>query len=167
MIDISRLSRQFKVRELIEDDIDAILKVYKENDLFFQYCKASPTKAQVLDDMLLTPPGMNRSSKYYVGFYSDNELIAIMDLIDGYPKPEIAYIGLFMINMAFQGKQIGSAIIHETEEYLNSIGIKKIRLAINNGNPQSSHFWKKNGYVIIREVDKEGWGKLLEAEKSI
>ena len=67
MIEVSRLSKKYKVRELIEDDIDSILKIYKENDLFFQYCKASPTKAQVLDDMLLTPPGMNRSSKYYVG----------------------------------------------------------------------------------------------------
>ena len=40
-------------------------------------------------------------------------------------------------------------------------------LELYKGNPQSSHFWSKNGYRVIREVDKDGWGILLEAEKRL
>ena len=51
-------------------------------------------------------------------------------------------------------------------KYLETIGIRSVRLAINKGNPQSTHFWKKNGYSILREVYKDGGGLLLEAEKT-
>ena len=167
MIDISKLSRQYEVRVLGEADVDTIIELYKENTLFYQYCEAKPGKKQVLEDMYITPPKTDLSSKYYIGFFRDDELIAVIDLIDGYPESEIAYIGLFMVKLSYQGKQIGSTIIHEAEDHLKETGIRTVRLAINKGNPQSSHFWEKNWYCIIREVNKEGWGTLLEAEKSI
>ncbi|MDO5139589.1 MAG: GNAT family N-acetyltransferase, partial [Oscillospiraceae bacterium] len=105
------------------------------------------------------------SSKNYIGFFQDVELVAVMDLVDVYPKQEIAYIGLFMVDMRWQGQNIGSAIIREVENYLKKVGIQSFRLAINKGNPQSTHFWTKNGYIVIREVNKDGKGSLLEAEK--
>ena len=32
-----------------------------------------------------------------------------------------------------------------------SIGKTAVRLEIDQGNPQSTHFWKKNGFMIITE----------------
>ena len=89
-----------------------------------------------------------------------------MDLVDGYPKADIAYIGFFMMNLKFQGKKIGSAIVSEVIDYLKLIGKTSVRLAIDKGNPQSTHFWKKNGFEIISEADVNGWMKLV-AEKII
>jgi RimJ/RimL family protein N-acetyltransferase len=101
-----------------------------------------------------------------VGFYEDKALVAVMDLIDGYPNADIAYIGFFMMNPIYQGNQIGTAIISEVIDYLRSIGKKAVRLAIDKGNPQSTHFWKKNGFEIISEADVNGWTKLV-AEKQL
>ena len=120
----------------------------------------------VSDKMRNTPPGITLSDKYFFGFFEGQELIAVMDLIDGYPKPENAYIGFFMMNQEYQGQQIGSAIIGETTDYLRKTGKTAIRLAIDKGNPQSSHFWKKNGFKVISEVDVNGWTKLV-AEKPL
>ena len=61
---------------------------------------------------------------------------------------------------------MGTSIIDEVTEYLRSKGKTAVRLAIDKGNPQSTHFWKKNGFEILSEVDKEGWTKLV-AEKSL
>ena len=36
MIDITKLSRQYEVRTLGDSDIDAILDLYKDNQLFYQ-----------------------------------------------------------------------------------------------------------------------------------
>jgi hypothetical protein len=47
---------------------------------------------------------------------------------------------------------------------LKSIGKTSVRLAIDKGNPQSTHFWKKNGFEIISEADVNGRTKLV-AEK--
>ena len=164
MIIVSELSKQYEVRDLTERDVDQVLELYQRNALFFQYTDACPTREQVLDDMKVTPSDIDASDKYFVGFFDNRTLVTVMDLVDGYPEPEIAFIGLFMMNHDYQGKEIGTAIINETMTYLRTIGKKAIRLAIDKGNPQSTHFWQKNGFEIIAEVDVDGWPKLV-AEK--
>ena len=71
-----------------------------------------------------------------------------------------------MMNKQLQGKQIGTAIIQELIAYLKMIGKTSIRLAIDKENPQSTQFWKKNGFFIIKEVDRNGW-TILIAEKAL
>lgn len=166
MIDISKINRKYMTRILTDFDIDEILKLCEQNTLFYKYTEAKPAREDILKDMTATPPGIEHSDKYYFGFFDDSELVAVMDLIDGFPKPEIAYIGFFMMNPKYQGKQIGTAIVGEVSDYLQSIGKTAVRLAIDKGNPQSSHFWKKNGFEVISEADVNGWTKLV-AEKSL
>lgn len=166
MIDISMLSSRFDVRRLDDADAAAILALCQENSQFYQYCEAEPTMEQVLRDLHITPPGTDLSSKYYVGFYQGDTLIAVMDLIDGYPDEDVAFIGFFMMKKALQGRGIGAAIICEAAAYLKSAGKRFIRLAIDKENPQSTHFWQKNGFLILKEVDRDGW-TLLVAEKTL
>ena len=166
MIDISKLSSRFGVRKMDENDVDVILELCRRNTQFYKYCEAEPTKEQVLSDLQITPPGIEISDKYYLGFYDDDVLIAVMDLIDGYPKKETAYIGFFMMNKDHQGRQIGSTIIDETAKHLKSIGKTSIRLAIDKDNPQSNNFWKKNGFAVVKEVDRNG-RTILVAEKPL
>ncbi len=165
MIDIKKLSSHYNTRALDEADADMILEVCQQNALFYEYTEAQPTGEQIQNDMKLTPPGIDPSAKYFVGFFNDQDLVAVMDLIDGYPKPRIAYIGFFMMNRKYQGKQIGTEIIGGVTAYLTTIGKTAVRLAIDKGNPQSTHFWKKNGFEIISEAEINGWTKLV-AERS-
>ena len=166
MIDITRLSRQYTVRELGEADADAILRLCRANAQYYEYCRAEPTMEQVLSDLHVAPPGVDRSDKHYVGFYDGDMLVAVMDLIDGYPEPDMAYIGFFMMNRALQGAGVGSAVIGEAAVCLKSAGKRAIRLAIAKDNPQAAHFWNKNGFLVIREVDMGGWTALV-AEKTL
>ena len=165
-IDIARLSGHYAVRKLDESDADSILALCKENPQFYKYCEAKPTKEQVLGDLRITPPGIALSDKYYVGFFCGHVLVAVMDLIDGYPTPDTAYIGFFMLRRSLQGRQIGSAIIGEASAYLKSAGKTAIRLAIDKKNPQSTHFWQKNGFQTVKEVDRNGW-PMLVAQKTL
>lgn len=165
MIDISNLSKRYSVRILEEADVEMHVEICRQNTVFYEYTEARPTGENIIDGMKATPPGITMADKYYFGFFDDQELVAIMDLIDGYPKLEIAYIGFFMMNPKYQGKQIGTAIISEVIDYLQSIGKTAVRLAIDKGNPQSSHFWKKNGFEVISEADVNGWTKLVAEKK--
>lgn len=166
MIDIVRLSSHYEVRAMTDSDADIILDLCRQNTLFYEYTEARPTRDEIQTSMRITPPGIDLSDKYFIGFFEGENLVAIMDLIDGYPKPDIAYIGFFMMDRRYQGKQIGSAIVGETADYLRRIGKTAIRLAIDKGNPQSSHFWKKNGFETVSEADVNGWTKLV-AERSL
>ncbi len=165
MIDISKLSKSYSIRIMDESDVEMLVEICKQNPIFYEYTEARPTEENILDDMKSTPPGIDMSDKYYFGFFNGQELVAIMDLIDGYPKSEIAYIGFFMMNLQYQGKQVGSAIVGEVVGYLQSIGKTAVRLAIDKGNLQSTHFWKKNGFKVISEADVNGWTKLVAERK--
>ena len=157
------LSNQYIIRRLNDSDTDDILDFCQKNTMYYQYCGAEISKDQVLNDLHITPPGVDIADKYYVGFFNGEEMVAVLDLIDGYPEPAIGYIGFFMMNPSYQGKQIGTAIIDETAAYLKSIGMSEIRLAIDKENPQSNHFWKKNGFEVLGEVEDEGMVKLVAA----
>lgn len=166
MIELSKISRTYDVRRLDDSDVDIILSLCQKNTQFYEFCEAEPTREQVLNDLHITPPGIGMADKYYIGFYKDETLIAIMDLIDGYPEAAIAFIGVFMMNKDLQGHGTGTEIIRETAAYLKSAGKTSIRLAIDKANPQSTHFWKKNGFLMIKEVDRNGW-TVLVAEKRL
>ena len=166
MIDITMLSNQYSVRRLDDSDADGILDFCRKNTLYYQYCGAETSKELVLNDLHITPPGVDMADKYYVGFFNDEEMVAVLDLIDGYPEPDIGYIGFFMMNAALQGKQIGSAIIQDVCSYLKQIGKTAIRLGIAKDNPQANHFWKKNSFTVIKEVERDGW-TILVAEKKL
>ncbi len=66
-----------------------------------------------------------------------------MDLILDYPLEGICFIGLFMMNLNYQNKGVGSKIIKECMEHLQILGFNKIRLGVDKNNSQSNAFWKK------------------------
>lgn len=163
MFDINKFSNQYSVRFLKENDIDLVIGICSGNPLFYEYTIARPTKENLLEDMRLTPPGIDLKDKYYVGYFDNETLVAVLDLIDGWPSKEVAYIGFFMMNHSYQGKNIGSSIIKELSIYLKSLNVKYLRLAVDDGNPQSLHFWHKNGFELVKSVTtNEGIKHVLE-----
>ncbi len=166
MIDIAKLSRRYAVRRMGADDADAILAFCLENDQFYRYCGEGPTKERVLEDLSLTPPGVDLSDKHYVAFFDGEMLAAILDLIDGYPDEATAYIGFFMMNKALQGRGIGTGIIGEVCAHLKETGKTAVRLAVAEDNPQARHFWRKNGFRVLRKAPMDGWTALV-AEREV
>ena len=166
MFDIAKLSSRYAVRLMNDSDADDILDFCRQNTQYYQYCGKQPSKELILNDLHLTPPGIDMSSKYYVGFYDNHVLVAIMDLISGYPRGDSGFIGFFMMNKQLQGAQIGSGIIREVCQYLKKIGITTVRLGVVKEIQQSNHFWKKNGFLVIKEVEQDE-GAILVMEKTL
>ena len=119
-----------------------------------------------MNDLHITPPGVDIKDKYYVGFFREGELVAVMDLIDGYPEQDICFIGFFMMNAALQGRQIGSGIISDVCAYFKQLGKTAVRLGIAEDNPQANRFWSRNGFVAIDRKPMDGW-TVVVAEKRL
>ena len=81
----------------------------------------------------------------------DGETLVVL----GYPKDDVVMLGLFMMNVDYQGKGIGSKIIDECANYLKRLGYKKIRIGVDKENPQSNHFWLKNNFKKVEEQNQE------------
>ena len=145
-MNIAELSLQYAVRKLTVEDVDCIYELSAENPMYYEYCPPFVTKESILADMKALPPGMTYKDKFYIGFFQNEKLVAVMDLILHYPDAHTAFIGLFMVSGAAQGKGIGSGIVNECFRYIGSQGYHFIRLGYVKGNLQSESFWKKNGF---------------------
>lgn len=159
-----KFSSKYSVRLLDAADSPAIYALCSENDQFYAWCAQPLSMESIQSDLTITPPGKSREDKYYAGFFDGDRLCAVLDLIDGYPDEQTAFIGFFMMAKELQGAGRGSAIIAELCGYLARTGFSCVRLGINKGNPQSTHFWEKNGFVPIKEVVQEE-GTIILAQK--
>lgn len=165
-IEINQLSHKYAVRKMYKKDIPCIYEMCLNNQQYYQYCGKQPSMELIESDLEITPPGFPFSHKYYIGFFCKDVLIAVLDLYDGFPEKDYAYIGFFMMNFDFQGKGIGSEIISDVTEYLKKNNYRVVRLGIDKDNPQSTHFWKKNQFEVIKEV-KQDEGTILVAERKL
>lgn len=148
-MDIRLLSKKYSVRKLDISDVNTIYDMSCKNEIYYKFHPPFVTKESIVEDMKALPPNKDYSDKYYIGFFDSDTLVAIMDLILGYPTNEISFIGLFMINIDYQNKGVGSSIIRDVCYYLKQLSYKKIRIGVDKENPQSNSFWKKNGFNII------------------
>ena len=182
---IQNLSTRLLVRRLGKADLDAMLALCAGNPLFYQYHPPLATHADLLADLSALPPGKTPADKFFVGFFAPEEgaapaghilgktaarpgqLVAMMDLILGYPRPGTAFIGLFMVGGALQGCGLGSGIISECIAALAACGFDTVRLGVDEGNPQSAAFWAKNGFVPTGERTPWEHGAYLPMERQL
>ena len=121
----------------------------------------------ILEDMEALPPNKGYEDKYYIGFFQDDILVAVMDLIEHYPQHGTALLGFFAMNANLQGQGIGTAIISDSVTYLAQVGFKKVRLGIDKGNPQSKAFWLKNGFAFTGEEYESDGSTILVMERKL
>lgn len=152
-MDIQALSKVYKVTKLEEADIPAVYELCQGNPLYYKHCPPAVSMESIRKDMNALPDNKTPADKYYVGFWKENELIAVMDLITEYPDRETAFIGFFMVDAKFQGNGIGSEIIEEACGCLQK-RFSNIRLGYVKGNMQSEHFWTKNGFLPTGKISK-------------
>ena len=147
IMDISLLSRRYFVKKLNESDAANVYELCRRNTLYYQYCPPFVSEQSIIEDMNALPPNKDFCDKYYLGYYNEQKLIAVMDLIMDYPDESIAFIGFFMTDVSVQNAGFGSEIIDELCRKLMEAGVKSIRLGWVKGNPQAESFWHKNKFV--------------------
>ena len=166
-MEAKHLSSRYYIRDLFPVDADTIYEVLKNNTIFYKYHPPMVTVESILEDMEALPPNKGYEDKHYIGFFREDTLVAVMDLIEHYPQHGTALLGFFAMNSNLQGQGIGTAIISESITYLAQLGFENVRLGIDKGNPQSKAFWLKNGFTFTGEEYKGDGSTILVMERRL
>ena len=130
-MEVTQLSKTYNVRCLQDADIERICTLCSGNPQYYRYHPPAATADSIREDMRALPPGREPQDKYYVGYFAgDGTLLAVMDLILGYPQEKTALIGFFMVSAVRQGTGLGSALVGEASAYLRAQGYTTLRLGI-------------------------------------
>lgn len=92
------------------------------------------------------PPGP--CTKELLGVVVEEQVVGLVDLLRGYPTPDVGFIGLLALDPAVRGRGLGrqaEALI------LKRLDTAKVRLAVNFINPRGKAFWESCGYRVIAE----------------
>jgi ribosomal protein S18 acetylase RimI-like enzyme len=140
----------FEVRTITQDDLDAVLDVYRQCEDFLALGpERTASMAMVLKDIEIS----QSEGGVFCGVYAmDGRMIGVVDFVPSNFEgdPHIAFISLLMISPSFRKQGIGTTIVELIEnEIRKDAQVTAILSAVQVNNPQALQFWKKNGYRIV------------------
>lgn len=157
-LEINELSSIYRVNQLEVKDIPEILSLCKGNPLYYKYYKPEASAESIENDLYALPPGKTLEDKYFVGLYDGQQMVAVLDLIVGYPNIKSAYIGWFMVHKEYQGDGLGTRLVCEIIDYLAEKKFRDVQLCYVKGNEQAETFWLKNKFTPIdEEVERQDY----------
>lgn len=164
---IKKLSTCYNIRVLNDNDVPSIYNLCKHNTTYYKYCPPFVTMESIRKDMAALPPRKSIEDKYYIGYFDNDKLIAVLDLILKFPDEKTAFVGFFMLDVSIQRKGIGTYIINELSTYLHALDYAHIRLGWVDGNKQAEYFWRKNGFHETGVISKTELYVIIYAQKDI
>jgi ribosomal protein S18 acetylase RimI-like enzyme len=140
----------FEVRTITQDDLDAVLDVYRQCEDFLALGpEPTASMTMVLKDIEIS----HREGGVFCGIYTeDGRMIGVVDFVPGNFEgdPHIAFLSLLMIAPSFRKQGIGRTIVELIENQIRKDAqVTAILSAVQVNSPQALQFWQKNGYRIV------------------
>ena len=180
-LEIQAFSTQYDVRRITEADITDVYLLAKANRRFYEALHTRPTVEGLTEVISNLPEGAGAEGKHFVGFYAEEgaggagavggseagDLVAIMDLICGYPGEQDVFIGWFMVDADLQGQGIGSGIFADVRAALSAQGYTRVSLQCPQEHPEAVAFWQAQGFTTVGDVITSGEYPVIEMERAL
>jgi ribosomal protein S18 acetylase RimI-like enzyme len=100
------------------------------------------------------PPGVEPAQKHLIGFKRGDEIVAIVDLLEGFPRNAEWYVGLLLLAPTERARGLGTAVWNAMESWLGAAGGRHIRLIVQEQNPAAAQFWRSRGFTASGKVEQ-------------
>ena len=150
-LSIEALSSEFEAREVSGSAVTDVQLLARSNRRYWREIGEKPTMPHLTAIIEDVPEGAE--AKHFVGFYNeDNELVAIMDLILGYPEHASALIRWFMVAAEWQRQGIGSQLFADVRAALSAQGYTHLELSAPAKADEVIAFWEGQGFEQVGEA---------------
>lgn len=100
------------------------------------------------------PPTVPPAGKHLIGFAQGGEIIALVDLLEGFPEEAEWYVGLLLLAPLQRSRGLGTAVWNAMEGWIRDAGGRRIRLIVQKQNPAAARFWSGVGFAARGEVEQ-------------
>jgi uncharacterized protein len=158
------------LRELTPGDVNALQELIESDPGYTERVTGYPPGAADAQSLLMMrPDGLPEAQKKVLGRWDGEQLVAVVDLLRGYPNERTAFIGLLEVHGRHRGKGVGAAAYRGVEEYVGREWpeVRTLRLAVVETNAgQAQGFWERLGFAPTGEVKPYRYDK-LESESRL
>lgn len=142
------LGSSLKVKQLSPRAAETVWQLQSQDHTYHQtFQDKVPTLAEIAAEMTLLPEGARQAQKFYIGFYQDGNLVAVMDLVLNYPKVNQVWLGLLMVAKKQQGHGWGQKLMLALFSTLKREGYQVLQLANAQSLDQAQAFFRKIGFT--------------------
>jgi len=142
------ISTGYELRPITKENVRYCMEVYDSNQDFFILTEGKPATLQsCMANINAMPPGFSKWNKFYVSFWEDNNCVAVMDFLKGYPDRECLYLGLLLVHKHWQGKGVGKRIVNAVLGVAGREGMTRARIAVCDKNTVGIKFWSGLGFA--------------------
>jgi GNAT superfamily N-acetyltransferase len=151
------------------EDISAVFTLFEQASGYSLLVEGHlPTLEDAREALGETPPGKELKDKFFGGYWKDGVLVGCMDLVRGYPDPEVAYLGLLLFSETHQGLGLGVQALEHIANLSRSWGCAMLRLAVIDKNLRAHAFWQREGFSeLYRKPTSKYTGDAIVMQKAI
>ena len=135
---------RYKIREVDENDIEAIVQVYNSN---YQFVVNHLGREFVDALFVFNEIEEMKRAGFLPCVIIDMQLGAVVGVID-YKPEDVVYLSLLMLDSGQQQNGVGSMVYHYFEENMRELGKSLIRIdVVNDYDENAVGFWEKQGFL--------------------
>jgi ribosomal protein S18 acetylase RimI-like enzyme len=153
-----------ELRAVEPDDVDAVQELIESDPGYTERITGYPPGSSDAQSLLMMrPESIPEDAKLVLGAWENDELVAVVDLLRGYPNESTAFIGLLEVHGKHQRRGLGAAAYGLVEQYVAGTWpeVEKLRLAVVDTNADTAaKFWVAMGFRQTGEAKPYRYDKL-------
>ncbi len=147
---LKRRLKNYQIKEITEADYAALHALHLSNENYNAFFDDQPISLEsCIAGTKALPPNTTADQKFYIGFYRDGQLVAVVDYIERYPNDKTVWLGLLMVAEYLQRRGIGYSIIEQLLDAVKANGFSSVQLGVIVENHGALAFWQAVGFSEI------------------
>jgi GNAT superfamily N-acetyltransferase len=120
-----------------------------------------PGPSDALSLLMMRPESVPEDHKAVVGAFEGDAMVAVVDLLRGYPTRAHVFVGLLLVDGSRQGSGVGAATMAAVERCAGQWPeVRRFRLAVVDTNPAAAGFWSRLGFAPTGEATPYRYDRL-------
>jgi ribosomal protein S18 acetylase RimI-like enzyme len=144
-----------RLRASHESDVAEVTEFCRKCGDFFALVASESDADETARHLLeARPPGVEPERKHVLGIQRGNECVAIVDLLEGFPRKAEWYVGLLLLSPEERNRGLGRAVWNAMETWMRSQRCRLIRLIVQEQNPDAARVWRSVGFNANGQVEQ-------------